>query len=344
MRPLELRPLMFASRRRLLHPFEKSSSHMPLAGARRTTTKSILGSLDTNAAAAPDTRASRKHRESLHIADAACWPDPSEAAVKKQEEQAQKLKQAHEDGAVEKEWRARLLEVEASAENRRRDAEAAAAAAEAERRATAEKAARVVAALEEADVQRAQEEAAAAARQAAKKKAKLDAQERKARRLSAAAWAERPAMAVWPSEEDLLLGTSVPLPATPVQQRYEGRLSRARKVNSERRSVTRPTPAAVEKEEGGEEEVKAEVEEVAEMAMVEEEKVEEAAAESSEQTAEAAVVPPPPPPPAATTVRPRKPSTDADEQAACSSGAANLYLHTSHYVSRYSTISHYIFL
>ena len=82
-------------------------------------------------------------------------------------------------------------------------------------------------------------------------------------------------MAVWPSEEDLLLGTSVPLtePATPVQQRYEGRLSRARKVNSERRSVTRQTrtPAAVEKEEGGEEDVKAEVEEAAEMAMVEEE-------------------------------------------------------------------------
>ena len=239
MRPLELRPLMFASRRRLLHPFEKSSSHMPLAGARRTTTKSILGSLDTNAAAAPDTRASRKHRESLHIADAACWPDPSEAAVKKQEEQAQKLKQAHEDGAGEKEWRARLPEVEASAENRRRDAEAAAAAAEAERRATAEKAARVVAALEEADVQRAQEEAAAAARQAAKKKAKLDAQERKARRLSAAAWAEKPASQamLWPCEVDLQVAASVPLPATPVQQRYEGRLSRARKVNSERRSV-----------------------------------------------------------------------------------------------------------
>ena len=148
-------------------------------------------------------------------------------------------------------------------------------------------------------------------------------------------------MAVWPSEEDLLLGASVPLPATPVQQRYEGRLSRARKVNSERRSVTRLTPAAVEKEEGGEEDVKAEVEEVAEMAMVEEEKVEKAAAESSEQTAEAAVVPPPPPPPpAAATAIPRRPSTDADEQAACSSGAANLYLHTSHYVSRHSTISH----
>ena len=94
---------------------------MPLAGARRTTTKSILGSLDTNAAAVPDTRASRKRRESLHIADAACWPDPSEAAVKKQEEQAQKLKQAQEDRAVEKEWRARLLEAEAAAENRRRD-------------------------------------------------------------------------------------------------------------------------------------------------------------------------------------------------------------------------------
>ena len=209
---------------------------MPLAGARRTTTKSILGSLDTNAAAVPDTRASRKRRESLHIADAACWPDPSEAAVKKQEEQTQKLKQAQEDRAVEKEWRARLLEAEAAADNRRRDAEGA---AEAERRATAEKAAKVVAALEEADVQRAQEEAAAAARQAAKKKAKLDAQERKARRLSAAAWAEKPASQamLWPCEVDLQVAASVPLPATPVQQRYEGRLSRARKVNSERRSV-----------------------------------------------------------------------------------------------------------
>ena len=90
---------------------DHSLNHMPLAGARRTTTKSILGSLDTNAAAVPDTRASRKRRESLHIADAACWPDPSEAAVK-----TQKLKQAQEDRAVAKEWRARLLE----AESRRR--------------------------------------------------------------------------------------------------------------------------------------------------------------------------------------------------------------------------------
>ena len=220
---------------------------MPLAGARRTTNP-ILGSLDTNAAALPDTRASRKRRESLHIADAGCWPDPLEAAVQKQEKQAQKLKQVQEDQAVEEEWQARLRDAEAAAEKGRRDAEAA---AEAERCRTAEvvaaaeavvaeKAARVVAALEEADVQRAQEEADAAARQAAKKKAKLDAQERKARRLSAAAWAERPASQamLWPCEVDLQVAASVPLPATPVQQRYEGRLSRARKVNSERRSVT----------------------------------------------------------------------------------------------------------
>ena len=206
---------------------------MPLAGARRTT-KPILGSLDTNAAAVPDTRASRKRRESLHIADAGCWPDPLEAAAVQKEKQVQKLKQAQEDHAVEKEWQARLREVEAAAEDGRREVEAAAEAV------VAEKAARVVAALEEADVQRAHEEAEAAARQAAKKKAKLDAQERKARRLSAAAWAERPASQamLWPCEVDLQVAASVPLPATPVQQRYEGRLSRARKVNSERRSVT----------------------------------------------------------------------------------------------------------
>ena len=85
---------------------------MPLAGARRTTNP-ILGSLDTNAAALPDTRASRKRRESLHIADAGCWPDPLEAAVQKQEKQAQKLKQVQEDQAVEEEWQARTFRLDA---------------------------------------------------------------------------------------------------------------------------------------------------------------------------------------------------------------------------------------
>ena len=285
---------------------------MPLAGARRTT-KPILGSLDTNSPAA--TRASRKRRESLHIADAGCWPDPLEAAVQKHEKQAQKLRQTQEDHAVEAEWRARLREVEEAAENGRRDAEVA---AEAERRVTAEtaaaaeavvaeKAARVVAALEEADVQRAHEEADAAARQVAKKKAKQDAQERKARRLSAAAWAERPASQamLWPCEVDLQVAASVPLPATPVQQRYEGRLSRARKVNSERRSVTMRSgalsalsckPRALSPVLGAEEE--AEVETAAEVkegaAAAEEEVAAEAEAEAGgmeeEVEEEAAVV------------------------------------------------------
>ena len=278
-----------------------------------------------------------QRRESLHIADPGFWPDPSEAVAS-----IQASKQAELEKLTKKK------EAERAVEQARREAEAAAEAQRlAVEAAAAEKAAAVLKALDEADQLAAREATDAAARLAAKKKAKLDAQERKARRLSAAAWAERPAMAVWPSEEDLLLGTSVPLtePATPVQQRYEGRLSRARKVNSERRSVTRQTltPAAVEKEAGGEEDVKAEVEEVAEMAMVEEEKVEEAAAESNEQKAEAAVTPPPPPPPpAAATAIPRRPSTDAEEQAACSSGAANLYLHTSHDISLHLTISHYV--
>ena len=310
---------------------------MPLAQRSNTNARVPPPSAATKApprASRPIPAARSQRRESLHIADAGFWPDPSEAVAS-----------IHASKQAVLEKLAAKKEAERAVEQARREAEAAAEAQRlAVEAAAAEKAAAVLKALDEADQLAAREATDAAARLDAKKKTKMDAQERKARRLSAAAWAERPAMAVWPSEEDLLLGTSVPLPATPVQQRYEGRLSRARKVNSERRSVTRPTPAAVEKEEGGEEEVKAEVEEVAEMAMVEEEKVEEAAAESSEQTAEAAVVPPPPPPPAATTVRPRKPSTDADEQAACSSGAANLYLHTSHYVSRYSTISHYIFL
>ena len=82
-----------------------------------------------------------------------------------------------------------------------------------------------------------------------KKKAKQDAQERKARRLSAAAWAERPALAVWPSEEDLLLSTAVPLPATPVQQRYEGRLSRARNTAEDSDDDRRDKQKHVRKEE-----------------------------------------------------------------------------------------------
>ena len=166
---------------------------------------------------------------------------PSEAVASiqssKEEKLAQKLAEKQAERAVEHARR----ESEAAVEAQRRAVEEAAA----------EKAAAVLEALEEADLLAAREATDAAARLVAKKQAKLDAQERKARRLSAAAWAERPALAVWPSEEDLLLGTGVPLPATPVQQRYEGRLSRARKVNSERRSVTRQalTPAVVEEEE-----------------------------------------------------------------------------------------------
>ena len=130
--------------------------------------------MDTNAAV-PKALAKRPLRgrqtlsvESLHIADAGCWPDPLEAAVQKLEKQTQK----QDERAAERARR----EVEEVAEHGRRVADAA---VEAERRAAeeavAEKAARVVAALEEADVQRAREETDAAARQAAKKKAKQDA-------------------------------------------------------------------------------------------------------------------------------------------------------------------------
>ena len=170
-------------------------------------------------------------------------------------------------------------------------------------------------------------------------------QERKARRLSAAAWAERPALAVWPSEEDLS-STGVPLPATP----YEGRLSRARKVNSERRAVM-STPRAVTNHtlqvltlaaavEGLVADIEAEAEEevvaaAAEMGEVEEEVeevvVEEEATVAKEEVVEAAVavaaakevarasVLTPPSPGAAKA----NTHTGADEQEACSSAAAN---------------------
>ena len=310
---------------------------MPLAQRSNTNTPVTLPppAMKTAPRASRTIPAARsQRRESLHIADAGIWPMPSEAVANvqasKEEKLAQKLAEKEAERAVEHARR----ESEAAVEAQRRVVEEVAA----------QKAAAVLEALEEADLLAAREATDAAARLVAKKQAKLDAQERKARRLSAAAWAERPALAVWPSEEDLLLGTAVPLPATPVQQRYEGRLSRARKVNSERRSVTRRTsqaltPAVVEEEEVVEE-MEAEVEEVAvavaEMDMVVEEEGEGEAAVAKEDAVEAAVVAvaakevagapvvlPPPPPPAATTAKSRRPSTDADEQAACTSGAAN---------------------
>lgn len=142
--------------------------------------------LNTNVAV--EKRALRKHRESLHIADVNCWPDPLEAAVKeqsqKQTERAAERAHREVEEAAEQAERA----VERIAERARREFEEAAehgrmeieAAVEAERHAAdelaAEKEAKVLEALEQADAQHAREEADAIARQAAKKKAKQDAQ------------------------------------------------------------------------------------------------------------------------------------------------------------------------
>lgn len=180
----------------------------------------------------------KKRRESLHIKDATAWPDPkealiAEAASKRLEQQARQERRAAEKKA---EVERRAAEEQAEAERR-----AAAEKAEAERRVEEEKARLVVEALEAADAESARLEAEAVARREAKKKAKADALERKARRISAAQWAEPSAeVAVWPAEftpmasqpeektrEPVVDGT----PPPQQQQRYAGRLARARSSN-----------------------------------------------------------------------------------------------------------------
>ena len=142
-------------------------------------------------------RALRKHRESLHIADVNCWPDPLEAAVKEQsqkqtERAAERAHREVEEAAEQAERAAERIaerarrEFEEAAEHGRMEIEAA---VEAERHAAdelaAEKEAKVLEALEQADAQHACKEADAIARQAAKKKAKQDAQ---AAQLVDASW------------------------------------------------------------------------------------------------------------------------------------------------------------
>ena len=187
----------------------------------------------------------RARRESLHIADAGHWPDPAaalaqEAALKQEQKRERQLRKEAER-AAERERRA----AEEAAEHERRAAEEAAererrAAQEAAEAEAAEKARLVLEELDRVEAADAEAAAAAVARQSAKKKARQDAIERKARRLSAAQWAERPDLAVWPCEAPLDMGAAVPLPPTPVQQRYGDRVSRARKVNSERRLAGTP--------------------------------------------------------------------------------------------------------
>ena len=176
-------------------------------------------------------------RQSLHIKDTAVFPSLKEAltaeAAAKQFEQearqeakkAQQLRRVAEDEAGEQ------------AEAERKAAEEKVAA---ERRVEEEKARLVIEALEVADAERARLETETVARLEAKKKAKADALERKARRLSAAQWAEpSKELAVWPVEfnpmpsqpeekADEPAACSTPQPQ---QQRYAGRLTRARSSN-----------------------------------------------------------------------------------------------------------------